>query len=233
MHSVDSGSLTDWSGYWHTFADGKTPSSMDLIQEYIDNINPGEKVLDIGCGYGRLTRQLPDLGVTAVGIDINQNELAVANSQQIPGNEVKYIHMSASAMTFPDNHFDHGILLGVLGGVHRVLRQQIVHEGVRVLKPGGYLYTGEFTRKKGLKRFVRYVKDALHTRELGSNIVRDRKGEILFIAYHFYPQQLRRLFEQNGLQDVQVREQIKYKLNFRDNNLESRKTLSVWGRKAS
>ena len=45
---------------------------------------PGERVLDLGCGDGRLTEKLVDLGAAVVGVDASAEQVAAARAREVP-----------------------------------------------------------------------------------------------------------------------------------------------------
>ena len=78
------------------------PVAEKMIKHY--NLQPGNKVLDVGCGKGfqiyELTRVLPGLEVT--GLDISS--YAIKNAH--PDVKKKLTLGSATALPFPDKEFD-------------------------------------------------------------------------------------------------------------------------------
>lgn len=70
----------------------------------------GERVLDVACGTGIVTMQLPPLvGGTGkvVGLDINPAMLAVASAQTAPeGPQIEWVQASGEATGLPDASFD-------------------------------------------------------------------------------------------------------------------------------
>lgn len=58
-------------------------------------VPPPARVLDAGCGFGRLTRILTQLGYDAVGVDADQHLIDIAR-QEDPHTE--YVHADLSAM---------------------------------------------------------------------------------------------------------------------------------------
>jgi len=104
----------------------------------------GGRLLDVGCGTGKIARFAHDRGVEAVGVDISP--VAVEQARAIsPG--VGFDVMSALALEYPDGSFD-GVS-SFFSIIHLARRdaQLAVAEMARVLKPGGHLlltaYAGE------------------------------------------------------------------------------------------
>jgi SAM-dependent methyltransferase len=109
-------------------------------------IEPGMRVLDVGCGPGGLTRRLVDLGCTVKGCDPSETFSAAA-AERVP--EAEVVHASAEDLPFEDASFD------------AVLAQLVVNfmadpeagasEMARVTTPGGKVaacvwdYAGEMT----------------------------------------------------------------------------------------
>lgn len=95
---------------------------------------PGEKVLDIGCGDGAYDRKIARSGAEVTGIDIHEKRLAAAR-KYYQGDGTRILFMDASRLDFPDAAFDKALSLCVvehLGDDELVMRNLS-----RVLKPGG------------------------------------------------------------------------------------------------
>jgi len=90
---------------------------------------PGERILDLGCGDGVLTRKLVDLGCEVVAVDSSAPLIEAATALGLDARL-----MSAEALVF-DNEFDAVFSNAVL---HWIKRADPVIAGVhRALKPGG------------------------------------------------------------------------------------------------
>lgn len=96
---------------------------------------PGEHVLDLGCGDGALTQQLVAAGCTVVGIDADPAMVAAAQARGIDARQG-----DARALDFA-GQFD---AVFTNAALHWVGQPALVTAGVRrALKPGGR-YVGEF-----------------------------------------------------------------------------------------
>ena len=105
-------------------------------------INPGETVLDIGCGVGGDTLVAARLvGPTGrvVGIDVTAEMIARAHANlALTGlANVGFAVASAEALPFPDGEFE----VALSNGVFNLLidKEQALSEAYRVLKPGSRL----------------------------------------------------------------------------------------------
>jgi arsenite methyltransferase len=103
-------------------------------------LRPGDVVLDVGCGAGvdALIAALMLKGSGSVtGVDLVPEMLARAreNARLAGAENVTFLQSSASALPFPDNHFDLVISNGVFNLV--VDKAKALGEVYRVLKPAG------------------------------------------------------------------------------------------------
>jgi SAM-dependent methyltransferase len=102
-----------------------------LAESLVDALQPqpGERILDLGCGDGFLTRRIAESGATVVGVDASPQMMAAAKEQ---GADVHCVN--AESLPF-DQEFDAVFSNAAL---HWMRDQDAVLRGVRrALKPGG------------------------------------------------------------------------------------------------
>jgi ubiquinone/menaquinone biosynthesis C-methylase UbiE len=117
------------------------PLATALIE--IAAVRPGERVLDVACGTGVVTRLAvarvgPSGAVT--GLDLNAVMLAVARSVTPPNTLIKWYEASAESMPLPDESFD--AVLCQLGLQFVQDKASALGEMRRVLVRGGRLTVG-------------------------------------------------------------------------------------------
>ena len=79
---------------------------------FVDNVNEGDTVLDIGCGNGALTYDVAKKAGQVVGIDLNEKSISLARQRYSRGN-IEYICGNV-LNDLPDERFDVVILSNVL-----------------------------------------------------------------------------------------------------------------------
>jgi ubiquinone/menaquinone biosynthesis C-methylase UbiE len=93
---------------------------------------PGRLTLDIGCGEGRVSRDLRELGHRVVGVDQSPSMIAAAREADPEG---EYVDADAAALPFEDGSADLAIAFMSLMDMDDMPAG--VRELARVLEPGG------------------------------------------------------------------------------------------------
>ncbi len=115
-------------------------------------IQPGEQVLDVGCGTGTLAIEVQQrvgrLGRVA-GIDPGIQQIARARSKAARRNlPIDFQTGVIEQIPFPDQSFDVVLSTLMMHHLPAGLKRQGLAEIARVLKPGGRLIIADFKRKQ-------------------------------------------------------------------------------------
>ena len=114
------------------------PLANDLVR--VASLRAGERVLDIGCGTGVVTRLAAERvgpGGRVAGLDVNPGMLAVARSITPPDMGIEWYEAGAESLPLPDGAFD--VVLCQLSLQFVADRLRGLREMRRVLAPGGRL----------------------------------------------------------------------------------------------
>jgi SAM-dependent methyltransferase len=105
----------------------------DIVKN--DMLNDTMKVIDVGCGSGRIIKYLKGRYGHITGIDPSQ-AIFVANELIGKEDAVELIQTSTDNIPFPDNYFDFGYSLGVLHHIPDTAKA--LNDCIKKIRPGGY-----------------------------------------------------------------------------------------------
>ena len=112
----------------------------------LDQLPPGSRVLDVGCGIGGSARILArDYGFEVLGISISPGQIARARQLTADGLPCRFAVMDALALELEDGSFD--AVWSVEAGPHMPDKQRYADELLRVLRPGGRLAVADWNRR--------------------------------------------------------------------------------------
>lgn len=105
-----------------------------MIDELKGYIKDGERVLDLGCGSGRLYQLFTNKNIDYIGVDFAENLVKIAKEKYGDYFEVADI----LSLPFSDQYFDSVWSIAVLHHIPTIeLRKRALGEIKRVLRPGG------------------------------------------------------------------------------------------------
>jgi SAM-dependent methyltransferase len=147
---------------------------------------PGRRTLDLGCGEGRLSRDLTAIGHSMVAVDASPTMVAAAMEADP---ELEVVLADAAELPFDDEAFDLVVAFMSLQDIDDL--EEAVREAARVLEPGGRLClaivhpfnsAGRFSAEGADSPFV-VEGSYLHRSHYEDSFARDGL-EITFVSEH-------------------------------------------------
>jgi SAM-dependent methyltransferase len=148
-------SLDQQTGYWNRAGAGKS-FTHPLDPAWLSRLDTSARILDYGCGYGRIAGELHRLGFTAVeGVDLSAALITRAR-QQWPALRFRVID-TPPTLPHPDESHDAVLLFAVLTCIPTDSGQrELVAELRRLLRPGGLLYLSDLCLQPDERNRARY-----------------------------------------------------------------------------
>lgn len=130
--------------------DEKTAGDLEALERFL---RPTDRILDLGCGWGRITIALARRGHNVAGVDLSENLISYAREHAAAaGLAIRFDVGSMLNIPYPGASFDKIVCLwGVFNHLLTPQDQvQALNEMYRVLRPGGlaFIEMGNGERKK-------------------------------------------------------------------------------------
>jgi 2-polyprenyl-6-hydroxyphenyl methylase/3-demethylubiquinone-9 3-methyltransferase len=115
------------------------------VQQYLEAeaghvagaISQGAKVLELGCGYGRIMPELAKKAGTVVGVDTSLANIRLGMKELADLPHCSLFCMDASILGFRDRQYDCVVCIQNGVSAFHVDKRALIKEAVRVTRPGG------------------------------------------------------------------------------------------------
>ena len=180
-------STSDWDAEDYARVGGFVPALGQAALDLLDP-QPGEHILDVGCGDGTLTLKIKEAGVDVVGIDNNLSMVAAAKGKGLDARL-----MDASQLKFAEA-FDAAFSNATL---HWVLDKERAARAIWFALKHGGRFAGEMGGDGNLARLREALDDVLVARGFGPPTY----------AANWYPsvEEFTLIYENAGFKDVDAR----------------------------
>lgn len=113
--------------------------NVERLRNIVDahGLSFGERILDFGCGVGRLTNALVEVGSEVVGVDIAQSMIDEARRLNRHPDRVGFVHYDGGRLPFADDEFDSAVSLITIQHAPPDVQVACLRELNRVVRPGG------------------------------------------------------------------------------------------------
>jgi ubiquinone/menaquinone biosynthesis C-methylase UbiE len=130
----------------------------DDVLTMLSVVPAGGYILDLGCGRGRLSRDLANQGFKVIGVDLSPSAVQKANNTALDAGitgSARFFVGDATQLDFQTDSFDAVVEIGLLQHFDKETRKQVLAEIARVLRNGGHFLSGALSRET--KRFLDFV----------------------------------------------------------------------------
>jgi len=180
--------MTQNKNHWY---DGRfydkliAPNQDSLFAQIKDLIEINSKVIDIGCGTGRLEFALADKCKTVMGIDLSKLNIETAQRtlDSHPDSKISFQHCNVSELVTKDQpRFDYAVLTYVIHEVNEEERINLLNEIARVADKiiiGDYLVPRPKGFWSNITEVIEFIAGTEHYRNFKSYV---KNGGIEYLA---------------------------------------------------
>ncbi|WP_458607716.1 class I SAM-dependent methyltransferase [Mycoplasma sp. 4423] len=190
---------------------GLWTSELDLVNKWFRNKQ--ENLLDLGCGAGRTSFNLQELGyqnIYAIDISKEMVDTALQIAKLLPNNTIRFKYMDACDLIFPNNFFEYAFFSfnGFIGIPSEKSRILALKEIYRTLKPNGiFIFTGHLRDEEKYRQRLK-LENIQQTQEFKI----ESKGDLIFKNedgfydfFHLYNKdELVNLLTENGFEVISI-----------------------------
>ena len=185
-----------------------TKSELPFLDGWLERASVREgRLLDLGCGVGEVSLRLSERGFSVVGVDINEEAVEQARRKVQGGAFYRRDVAAADGLALEEAPFDFVVcqlVLSIVGGPEE--RGNLLKNAHEVLAPTGHLYLSASGVSDDINpAYARlYDEDYPLTGERYTYCSRDASGKVLYETHHFTEDELQRLMEASGFEDVEI-----------------------------
>jgi ubiquinone/menaquinone biosynthesis C-methylase UbiE len=117
------------------------------VDHVLGRINPGDIVLELGCGYGRVLQALAERASLSVGIDTSIASLMLARQRLSSLSRWALGQMDAVNLAFSGEVFDRVICIQNGISAFHVDQKGMIQESLRVTRKGGTVLFSSYSEK--------------------------------------------------------------------------------------
>jgi ubiquinone/menaquinone biosynthesis C-methylase UbiE len=186
---------------------GKREYLWDEMKKFSAMVHDGDRVLDFGCGSGRLVEAFSGKDIKYVGVDISGNLIKEAK-RKYPQKDLLTVDLPHSRLPFDDAFFNAVFSIAVFHHIpSKELRKKTMLEIKRVMKPGALLVVSVWNLSflKHLPALAKYTIRRIFGKidmDTGDILFpwKDNKGRTVVLRYiHiFYRKELEKMIKECG-----------------------------------
>ncbi len=158
------------------------------IKQYLDaevehvagEICASDRVLELGCGYGRVIARLTRRAGTLVGVDTSASSLKLAREFVCDAANARFLAMNAVALGFRDRTFDAVLCIQNGLSAFKVDQRALIAECIRVTRPGGMVLFSSYAQRFWKERLAWFQRQSDHG--LLGEIDRDATGDGVIVC---------------------------------------------------
>ena len=179
------------------------------IEHVLSHIGPSDRVLELGCGYGRVLEHLVRSSSEVVGIDTSRASLELAAKYLESGRGCHLLQMNARTLGLSDSCFDRTICIQNGISAFKIEPRELMEESIRVTRAGGTCLFSSYADRFWEHRLDWFRKQA-EDKLLGEiDWDKTKKGVIVckdgFRATTFHEEDFQELIDTLGL-NAEIRE---------------------------